>query len=59
MCCDGHRIRPHLKNKQNLDMQIDSLKIAGCEKIYKEKLSGASKERPDIEKKLMYLRKTA
>jgi DNA invertase Pin-like site-specific DNA recombinase len=47
------------KDEQNLDLQIDSLKIAGWEKIYKEKLSGASKERPDIEKKLMYLWKTA
>jgi DNA invertase Pin-like site-specific DNA recombinase len=31
---------------QNLDLQLDDLKKAGCEKVYQEKLSGANKQRP-------------
>lgn len=33
---------------QNLDLQIDALKAAGCEKIFEEKVSGSSKERPAL-----------
>ena len=40
---------------QNLDMQLDSLSKAGCEKIYKEKESGV-KERPVLNELLSYIR---
>jgi DNA invertase Pin-like site-specific DNA recombinase len=33
---------------QNLDLQIDALTNAGCEIIFKEKISGKSKERPEL-----------
>src|SRR5690606_38760587 len=35
---------------QNLDSQIDALKKAGCEKIFEEKISGASKNRPELDR---------
>lgn len=42
---------------QNLDLQIDSLKAAGCTKIYTEKASGAAKsKRPELERCLDALR---
>ncbi|MBP3041675.1 recombinase family protein [Bacillaceae bacterium Marseille-Q3522] len=41
---------------QNLDMQIDALKKYGCEKIFKEKLSGTKKERPQLAQMLNILR---
>ena len=31
---------------QNLDLQRDALRPAGCEKIYKDRISGAKAERP-------------
>ncbi len=33
-------------NDQNLDAQIDALSDAGAEKIFKEKVTGKSKDRP-------------
>lgn len=41
---------------QNLDLQIEALKNAGCEKIYKEKISGAIKERPELSSMINHLR---
>lgn len=41
---------------QNLDSQIDALKKAGCEKIYQEKKSGKSRDRPELTKMLENLR---
>jgi DNA invertase Pin-like site-specific DNA recombinase len=42
---------------QNLDMQRDALKRAGCEKIFEEKKSGkAGSKRPELEAALAYLR---
>ena len=41
---------------QNLDLQLDALTKAGCEKIYREKVSGAGKERPELQKMLENIR---
>src|SRR5262245_20045551 len=40
---------------QNLDLQIDALKKAGCEKIFTDKMSGA-KVRPGLDEALAFLR---
>ncbi len=45
------------KDEQNYDLQTDALKKAGCEEIFKEKISGASKHRPEFEKLINHLRK--
>lgn len=42
---------------QSLDRQIDSLKIAGCEEIYTEKISGRKKDKPELDSLLSKLRK--
>ncbi len=34
---------------QNLDLQIDALKKAGCKRIFREKKSGASRKRPKLD----------
>lgn len=41
---------------QNLDRQLDSLKKAGCQKIFQEKISGKNMERPELQKMLDYIR---
>ncbi|WP_438638837.1 recombinase family protein [Muribaculum intestinale] len=41
---------------QNLDGQCDSLRQAGCERIYSEKISGAKAQRPELERMLDTLR---
>lgn len=41
---------------QELNLQIDALKESGCEQIYQEKISGAKKERPELQKMLAQLR---
>jgi DNA invertase Pin-like site-specific DNA recombinase len=41
---------------QNLDLQLDELGEAGCEKIYKEEISGAADERPELQRCLEELR---
>lgn len=43
---------------QNLNLQIDALKKAGCADnyIYKEQISGATKERPELKKLLAHIR---
>lgn len=45
------------KTEQNQDLQFDSLKKAGCEKIYHEKVSGASLQRPEYIRMISELRK--
>jgi DNA invertase Pin-like site-specific DNA recombinase len=45
------------KNEQNYDLQIEALKKAGCEEIFKEKIGGAEKERPQYLKMTEMLRK--
>ncbi len=41
---------------QNLDLQIEALKKAGCERIFQEKISGATKERPQLDAMISQLR---
>jgi DNA invertase Pin-like site-specific DNA recombinase len=41
--------------EQNLDLQIDALQKAGCEKIFTDKMSGA-KTRPGLDEALDFLR---
>jgi len=42
--------------EQNLDRQIDALQQAGCEKIFSEQISGAKKERPELNMLLSQIR---
>ena len=44
-------------DQQNLDAQIDALKDAGAERIFKEKITGKSRNRPQLEKLFDQLRK--
>ena len=41
---------------QKLELQLDGLKSNGCETVYKEKVSGKSKSRPQLEKMIDQLR---
>ncbi len=41
---------------QNLDAQLDALKAAGAERIFKEKITGKAKSRPELDKLLEQLR---
>lgn len=41
---------------QDLALQLDALKAAGCGKIYKEKITGSTRERPELQKLLDQLR---
>jgi DNA invertase Pin-like site-specific DNA recombinase len=41
---------------QKLDVQIDALKEAGCEKIYKEKVTGTKRNRSQLVKMLEHVR---
>ena len=45
-------IHPVSTADQSLDLQIDALKKAGCEKIYHDKISGAKAERVGLSKVL-------
>lgn len=42
--------------EQKMDLQLDALKEAGCERLYTETTSGAAKERPELDKCLGSLR---
>jgi len=42
--------------EQNLDIQIKSLKHAGCKRIYEEKESGVARDRPELKRMLDSLR---
>ncbi len=44
------------RDEQNFDLQTDALEKAGCEKVFKEKVSGAAKFRPEFDKLLSQLR---
>ena len=41
---------------QNLDLQIEALQKAGCEKIFEEKISGSTKNRPELDKMIEQFR---
>ena len=41
---------------QNLSLQLDALKLEGCEKIFKEKASGAKAERKELTKLMEHVR---
>jgi len=43
-------------HEQILDLQIDALRAAGCERIYQEKASGSKAERPELLRMLDQLR---
>ena len=43
-------------HEQNLDLQIDALKKAGCKKIYEDRVSGIKASRPELDKMLEQLR---
>jgi hypothetical protein len=42
---------------QNLDGQCQCLSAAGCEKLFEEKISGATRNRPKLEALIEHLRK--
>ena len=42
--------------EQNLDLQLQALKKAGCQKIYREKVSGATRQRPEFQRMLDQIR---
>jgi len=41
---------------QNLDLQIEALEKAGCEKVFQEKISGVTKNRPELDKMIEQFR---
>lgn len=41
---------------QDVALQVDALKAAGCERVFKETASGAARDRPELMKALDYLR---
>ena len=43
-------------NEQNLDLQCDALKTAGCEQIYTDQVSGTTARRPGLEQVFSHLR---
>lgn len=43
-------------NDQKLDAQLDALTAAGCQTIYREKLSGKSTDRPELQRLLQQIR---
>jgi DNA invertase Pin-like site-specific DNA recombinase len=42
--------------EQKMDLQLDALDEAGCEKVYTDKLSGATADRPGLEDAIEYAR---
>ena len=41
---------------QNLDRQLDNLRLAGCERIFNEKMTGTKSDRPELKTMLLTLR---
>mgnify|MGYP001179302743 CR=1 FL=1 len=44
------------RTDQKLDLQIDALKEAGCEKIFTDKISGAKADRPGLKQAMDFVR---
>ena len=44
-------------HEQNLGLQTDALKRAGCEEVFADKVSGAKSKRPGLEAALGYVRR--
>ena len=42
--------------EQDLALQLDTLKTAGCSRVFEEKASGAQRERPALQAALEYMR---
>ena len=42
--------------EQHLDMQLEALRAAGCEKIFSEKMTGCQQNRPELDACLNFLR---
>lgn len=42
---------------QSLELQLDALRVAGCEQVFSEKITGKSRERPELTTCLKMLRK--
>src|SRR4051795_13101917 len=42
--------------EQDLALQLDALRAAGCSKVFEEKASGAQRERPALQAALAYMR---
>lgn len=43
-------------NDQTLDLQLDALKAAGCEKLFQDIASGAKTARPGLTEAMDYMR---
>lgn len=43
--------------EQNISLQIDALKNAGCEKVFEDRVSGSKAERPGLREALEFVRK--
>ena len=43
---------------QNLDLQIEALQKPDCEKIFEEKISGSTKNGPELDKMIEQTRNT-
>lgn len=41
---------------QNEDLQVDALKVAGCDRIFTDKVTGTKTERPELDALLAYVR---
>jgi len=41
---------------QNLDLQLDAFRVAGCEKVFQEKTSGSAKDKPELAALLEFAR---
>ena len=41
---------------QKLDLQMQALKKAGCRKVFREKVSGVSRDRPELKRMLDQIR---
>jgi DNA invertase Pin-like site-specific DNA recombinase len=42
--------------EQNVDLQYDALRQAGCEKLFKDEMSGIKSERPSLNDALAFVR---